>query len=80
MGFINELSVPTLNHQQNESLTLLLSEEEVKRAVFDLSPDSAPGPDGFRGKSALKLMLRMLQASFSELLLFRWASILILSV
>ena len=35
--------------EDNTMLTTVPSSDEVKRAVFDLNGDSAPGPDGFSG-------------------------------
>ncbi|XP_019237046.1 PREDICTED: uncharacterized protein LOC109217270 [Nicotiana attenuata] len=35
----------------NESLTAIPDTEEVRDAVFNMSPDSAAGPDGYNGKS-----------------------------
>lgn len=39
--------VPVLiTEEMNKSLTKVISPEEVKRALFSLNPDKAPGPDG----------------------------------
>lgn len=35
--------------EDNKMLTAIPTSDEVKRAVFDLNGDSAPGPDGFPG-------------------------------
>lgn len=40
--------IPTLiSDYTNNLLTLVPSQEEIKKAVFELNKDSAPGPDGF---------------------------------
>ena len=36
--------------QQNEELIRVPSPDDVRHTVFGMSPDSAPGPDGFNGK------------------------------
>ncbi|XP_026459728.1 uncharacterized protein LOC113360434 [Papaver somniferum] len=42
--------IPQLvSEEENMFLDAIASDEEVKNAVFDLDPDSAPGPDGFAG-------------------------------
>ncbi|XP_026451383.1 uncharacterized protein LOC113351656 [Papaver somniferum] len=42
--------IPQLvNAEDNQILEAVPSDEEVKQAVFNLNPDSAPGPDGFEG-------------------------------
>lgn len=38
-----------VTNEQNELLSSPPSKEEVKRSVFGLSPESAPGPDGYPG-------------------------------
>lgn len=43
-------AIPSIiSEEDNYDLTRFPSEEEVKEAVWSLSPDSAPGPDGFSG-------------------------------
>lgn len=37
---------PTLTHNQFDSLSRVVTMEEVKRAVFEMSHLKAPGPDG----------------------------------
>jgi hypothetical protein len=36
-----------LTQVDNEELTKPFTEEEVKKEVFEMSENSAPGPDGF---------------------------------
>ncbi|VFQ73495.1 unnamed protein product [Cuscuta campestris] len=36
-----------INHTQNECLISLPTEEEIKVTVWDMDPNSSPGPDGF---------------------------------
>lgn len=38
-----------INAEENESLCAVPSEAEIKEVVFNMSVDSAPGPDGFSG-------------------------------
>lgn len=38
---------PRMDDNMNKHLDQKFTEEEIKRAVFDLSPSKAPGPDGF---------------------------------
>lgn len=49
LQFINELIQPSITQDMNEDLTRIPREEEIRLAVFDLSPTSVPGPDGFGG-------------------------------
>lgn len=35
--------------EENDSLTVILTDEEIKQALFGLNPNSAPSPDGFNG-------------------------------
>lgn len=37
---------PSISVVQNERLLAAVSEEEVKRALFQMHPDKSPGPDG----------------------------------
>lgn len=36
--------------EDNEGLTMIPEEEESRREVFAIDPNSAPGPDGFGGQ------------------------------
>ncbi|XP_026378820.1 uncharacterized protein LOC113273292 [Papaver somniferum] len=38
-----------ITDEDNVSLESIPSEEEIKKAAFELNPDSSPGPDGFGG-------------------------------
>lgn len=40
---------PMLSEEQNASLMLLVTKEEVRRAVFDINPSKCPGLDGMSG-------------------------------
>ncbi|VFQ62668.1 unnamed protein product [Cuscuta campestris] len=40
---------PTITEEDNNLLTMIPSDEEIKNTVWSLSPDSAPGPDGYNG-------------------------------
>jgi len=43
-------TVPTLvTVEENNMLTLMPAVDEIKKAVFDMNADGAPGPDGFGG-------------------------------
>jgi hypothetical protein len=44
---VEEVIPNLIDEDTNRLLTMLPSKEEVKRAVFDLNPEGAPGPDGF---------------------------------
>ncbi|CAH9144348.1 unnamed protein product [Cuscuta epithymum] len=46
LQFIPEI----ITEEDNIMLSSLPEEEEVKKAVWDLNPKGAPGPDGFNGK------------------------------
>lgn len=48
--YVGELLEQVVTQEQNFALTNCPSEMEIKQATFDLSADSAPGPDGFGGK------------------------------
>lgn len=39
--------VNTISGQQSEELLVAISYEEVKKAVFSMHPEKAPGPNGF---------------------------------
>jgi hypothetical protein len=39
--------IPHVSEEENEILTALFGEEEVKMAVFDIEHNKAPGPDDF---------------------------------
>lgn len=42
--------IPNLVSQEdNDLLTKIPDQEEIKKTVFSMDPDSAPGPDGFQG-------------------------------
>ncbi|VFQ60212.1 unnamed protein product [Cuscuta campestris] len=45
LAYIN----PTITEEDNNLLTMIPSDEEIKNTVWSLSPDSAPGPDGYNG-------------------------------
>lgn len=46
--FLAEEAIPNLvNDNINTMLTMIPSQVEIKKAVFDLNKDGAPGPDGF---------------------------------
>ncbi|XP_026429066.1 uncharacterized protein LOC113325041 [Papaver somniferum] len=46
----NIVDIPHLvSEEENVFLDAIPSDEEVKRAAFEIDPDSAPGPDGFVG-------------------------------
>lgn len=36
----------SINHDSNSELLKIVSDEEVKSALFQMNPDKAPGPDG----------------------------------
>lgn len=40
-------SFPSISHYDRSWLNLRVTEDEVKRALFQMGPDKAPGPDGF---------------------------------
>jgi mannosylglycoprotein endo-beta-mannosidase len=42
--------IPQVTIQENNLLTALYKEEEVKKAVFQMEHNKAPGSDGFRTK------------------------------
>ncbi|XP_060183174.1 uncharacterized protein LOC132613143 [Lycium barbarum] len=43
--------IPTMiNDQDNEHLTIIPNEEEIKEAIFSMNPESSVGPDSFNGK------------------------------
>lgn len=39
--------LPKVTPEMNSELTRAVTEEEVQRAIFDIGPHKAPGPDGF---------------------------------
>jgi hypothetical protein len=39
--------IPQVSDEENDLLTAPYSEEEVKKAVFQMEHNKAPGPDGF---------------------------------
>ena len=51
---IQEEILQCINHrttqQQNDELDKILTEDEVKRIIMSMNPNSSPGPDGFGGK------------------------------
>ncbi|XP_057790988.1 uncharacterized protein LOC131008106 [Salvia miltiorrhiza] len=46
---IQQIVEAMVSQKQNESLSCIPEEEEIKAAVFDLASDGAAGPDGFSG-------------------------------
>jgi hypothetical protein len=42
--------IPQVSIEENNLLTALYSEEEVKKAIFQMEYNKAPGPDGFPAK------------------------------
>lgn len=49
LQFISKLLVNEVSQAQNDFLISSPTEDEVKKAIFELSSDNAPGPDGFGG-------------------------------
>lgn len=41
---------PVITNGQNHQLLMVPTEEDIRNVVFGMSPDSAPGPDGFGGR------------------------------
>ena len=41
--------IPQVSGEENSLLTDLYSEDEVRKAVFQMKHNKAPGPDGFPG-------------------------------
>jgi len=39
-----------ITQRMNESLEAKVTKDEVKKALFDMDPDKAPGPDGFSAR------------------------------
>ncbi|VFQ67857.1 unnamed protein product [Cuscuta campestris] len=58
----------TLNHNDNLFLCSLPTMEEVKTAIWDLCPDSSPGPDGFIGHFFREKKTKKLFSEISKLL------------
>lgn len=59
-----------ISQQMNESLEAKVTKDEVKKALFDMDPDKAPGPDGFSARFVQtcwpiieKYLLKMVQKS-----------------
>ncbi|XP_019451698.1 PREDICTED: uncharacterized protein LOC109353792 [Lupinus angustifolius] len=48
-NLIHDVIPPLVNQEENSMLTEIPSNEEIKKAVFDLNGEGAPGPDGFGG-------------------------------
>uniref|UniRef100_A0A803P924 Reverse transcriptase domain-containing protein n=1 Tax=Cannabis sativa TaxID=3483 RepID=A0A803P924_CANSA len=46
LGSVLEGIRPTVSREQNEALLEMVSEEEVRNALFQMHPDKSPGPDG----------------------------------
>lgn len=38
-----------ITQDDNEALMVIPNEEEIRMAIFDMDPNSAPGPDGYGG-------------------------------
>lgn len=49
MNCVLEYNPSLVSQEDNAALLKPIELDEVKEAVFSLSPDSAPGPDGFSG-------------------------------
>lgn len=47
---LEEFFPTKISPEQNQRLIQVPSHDDVKHAVFGMSPDSAPGPDGFGGR------------------------------
>lgn len=50
LNYVEELLEQVVTPDQNSGLICGPSEIKIKQAIFYLSADSAPGPDGFGGK------------------------------
>lgn len=47
LQILDDISLPMVSQEMNDALRATPSLDEIRRAVFDIHPDKAPGPDGF---------------------------------
>ena len=69
LGIIKDIVPKMVTNEENESLTITLSDDEIRAIVFSMGADSAPGPDGFNGsfyQSCLSVISRDICAGIKE--------------